>query len=281
MINRRNFLQTAGIGVAAAAVPGLANASALSADAKGDYKFKLGVASYTLRKFTTEQALDMTLRCGVNRITFKSMHLPLDSDKATINNTLDLCKKKGVTLYGAGVITMKTKEEADQAFEYAKAAGLDMIIGVPRPPVLEYVGELVKKYDIKMAIHNHGPGDKFYPSAKSINDKIKNMDKRMGMCLDIGHTQRINLDPIEDFKTYFDRIFDVHIKDVYPTEKKPEGDTIIMGRGNIDLVNFFKTVIASGYDGTLALEYEADADDPLPGMMESFGFVKGVLATLK
>ncbi|NOR73966.1 MAG: TIM barrel protein, partial [Draconibacterium sp.] len=214
MTNRRTFLKAAGLGMAAAAVPGLANASVSQAvGKKGKFKFALGVASYTLRKFTTEQALDMTLRCGVNRITFKSMHLPLDSDASTIKSTLALCKKKGVSLYGAGVITMKTKEDADQAFAYAKAAGLDMIIGVPRPPVLEYVEKLVKENDIKMAIHNHGPGDDFYPSAKSINDKIKNMDKRMGMCLDIGHTQRINHDPIQDFKNYFDRIFDVHIKD--------------------------------------------------------------------
>jgi len=281
MTNRRKFLKVAGIGVAAAAVPGLTNASvSMSEGKKSKFDFQLGVASYTLRKFTTEQALDMTLRCGVNRITFKSMHLPLDSGETTIKNTLRLCERKGVTLYGAGVITMKTKEDADQAFEYAKAAGLDMIIGVPRPPVLEYVEKLVKDYDIKVAIHNHGPGDDFYPSAESINDKIKNMDKRMGMCLDIGHTKRIDRDPIQDFKDYFDRIFDVHIKDVYPTEDHPEGTTCIMGRGKIDLVNFLKTVVDSGYNGTLALEYEADADAPLPGMMESFGFVKGVLATL-
>lgn len=281
MTNRRNFLKAAGMGVAATALPGLAKASVTEkASSKGKFDFQLGVASYTLRKFTTEQALDMTLRCGVNRITFKSMHLPLDSGAASIKNTLKLCQKKEVTLYGAGVITMKTKEDADQAFEYAKAAKLDMIIGVPHPPVLEYVEKKVKEYDIKLAIHNHGPGDDLYPSAESINAKIKKMDKRMGMCLDIGHTQRINRDPIQDLKDYFDRIFDIHIKDVYPTKDHPEGTTCIMGRGNIDLVNFLKTVIELDYKGTLALEYEADAAAPLPGMMESFGYVKGILATM-
>jgi sugar phosphate isomerase/epimerase len=269
------------LGIAAATVPGLTNARVSASRAsKSEFDFQLGVASYTLRKFTTEQALDMTLRCGVNRITFKSMHLPLDSGAASIKSTLDLCKKKGVTLYGAGVITMKTKEDADEAFEYAKAAKLDMIIGVPYPEVLEYVEKLVKQYDIKLAIHNHGPGDDLYPSAESIYSKIKDLDKRMGICLDIGHTQRINRDPVKDFKDYFNRIFDVHIKDVFPTDDHPEGTTCIMGRGNIDLVSFFKTVIDLDYKGTLALEYEADADAPLPGMMESFGYVKGILATM-
>jgi inosose dehydratase len=280
MTNRRSFLKAAGIGVAAVSIPScLADASKVPAgEKKSAADIKLGVASYSLRKFTQEQALDMTLRCGVNRITFKSMHLPLDSDKETISKTLAFCKEKGITLYGAGVITMRTKEDADQAFEYAKAAEMDMIIGVPYPEVLEYVEGKVKEYDIKLAIHNHGPGDDLYPSAESAYEKIKNMDKRMGLCIDIGHTKRINRDPEQDVKDYFDRVFDIHIKDV--TAANSEGKTCVMGRGVIDLVSFLNAVVDMNYAGTLALEYEAESNDPLPGMMESLGYVKGVLATI-
>lgn len=279
MTNRRSFLKAAGIGMAAVSIPRLADASLVPArKKKSAADIKLGVASYSLRKFTQEQALDMTLRCGVNRITFKSMHLPLDSDKETINAALASCKEKGIDLYGAGVITMRTKEDADQAFEYAKAAELDMIIGVPYPAVLEYVEEKVKESDIKLAIHNHGPGDDIYPSAESAIEKIKNMDKRMGLCIDIGHTKRINRNPEQDVKDYFDRVFDIHIKDV--TAANPEGQTCVMGRGVIDLVSFLNTVVDLNYAGTLALEYEAESNDPLPGMMESLGYVKGVLATI-
>jgi sugar phosphate isomerase/epimerase len=282
MINRRNFLRAAGVGIAAISVPRWADASISPIqEKKSKIGIKLGVASYTFREFTQEQALDMTLRCGVNRITFKSMHLPLDSDVSTIKNAVSLCKEKGITLYGAGVITMKTKEDADQAFEYAKAAELDMIIGVPYPAVLKYVEDKVKEYDIKMAIHNHGPGDDLYPSAESVYEKIKNMDKRMGLCLDIGHTKRINRDPVQDLKDYFDRIFDIHIKDVAPTAEHPEGYTCIIGRGVIDIVSFLKTVNDLNYAGTLALEYEADKEAPLPGSMASIGYLKGVLATLE
>ncbi|MEN8117329.1 MAG: sugar phosphate isomerase/epimerase family protein [Bacteroidota bacterium] len=279
MTNRRNFLKAAGIGVAAAAVPGMANASVSMAEGKkSKFDFKLGVASYTLRKFKTEEALDMVLRCSVNRVTFKSMHLPLDSDKATIEKTLALCNEKGVTLYGGGVIYMKTKEQVDQAFEYAKAAGMKMIVGVPNHELLEYVEGKVKKYDIKLAIHNHGPGDKLYPSAESAYKLIKNLDKRMGLCIDIGHTKRINRDPEQDLRDFFDRVFDVHIKDV--TKAAKDGKTCIIGRGVINFPSFLKAVIDLGYKGTLALEYEADGDDPLPGMMESLGYVKGILATM-
>ncbi len=279
MTNRRTFLKAAGVGVAFAAIPGISNASVSSTG--GNYKkfdFDLGVASYTLRKFTTEDALNMTVRCGVNRMTFKSMHLPVDSGAETIKNTMALAEKKGVAVYGGGVIYMKTKEQVDEAFEYAKTSGMEMIVGVPNHELLEYVEGKVKEYDIKLAIHNHGPGDELYPSAESAYVLIKDMDKRMGLCIDIGHTKRIGRDPEQDVSDFFDRVYDVHIKDV--TKAEHEGKTCIIGRGVIDFPAFLKAMVKLGYKGTLALEYEAEGDDPLPGMMESFGYIKGILATL-
>ncbi len=280
--NRRNFIRKASVGVlgmAAITVPKIANASILT-DVVKHHKtnLKLGVASYTLREFSTERALDMTLRCGIDRMTFKSMHLPLDSGTTTIKKTVALCKEKGVELYGAGVVYMKTKEEVDQAFEYAKTAEMEMIVGVPNHELLDYVEEKVKAYDIKLAIHNHGPGDKVYPSAESAYVKIKDRDKRMGLCIDIGHTKRIKRDPSQDVKEFFDRVYDIHLKDV--TSDEADGQTCIIGRGVIDFTSFLKTVSDLQYTGTLALEYEAEENDPLPGMMESVGYVKGILSTL-
>jgi len=278
MTDRRNFLKIAGAGMAAVALPELAAAAPASKSKKVKPEYRLGVASYTLRKFPTEQALDMTLRCGVNRITFKDMHLPLNASDETIKKTVELCKKKGIELYGAGVVYMKTKEEVDQAFHYAKTAGMEMIVGVPNHELLDYVEEKVKQTDIKLAIHNHGPGDKLYPSAESAYKLITNRDKRIGLCIDIGHTKRINRNPEQDLKDFFDRVLDIHIKDV--TAAAADGTTCIIGRGVIDFTSFMQTVVKMKYQGTLSLEYEAEADDPLPGMMESFGYTKGVLAML-
>ena len=279
MANRRNFIKAASIGIAASALPVSGFASILPGSGKMKASdVRLGIASYSLRNVSQEQALDMALRCDIHRITFKSMHLPLDSDKATIEKAVALCREKEIVLYGGGVIYMKSKEEADQAFDYAKMAGMEMIIGVPNHDLLDYVEEKVKKYDIKLAIHNHGPGDLVYPSAESAFDLIKNRDKRMGLCIDIGHTKRIGRDPEQDLKDFFPRVFDMHIKDV--TKATSDGQTCIIGRGIINFPSFLKAVTDLGYQGTLALEYEVDADDPLPGMMESFGFVKGILATM-
>ena len=279
--DRRSFIKksTAGIiGIAALGIPEIVQASKLDNKKETKPAVMLGVASYTLRNFSMEEALDMTIRCGLNRITLKSMHLPLDSSKEAIQKAVRVCKEKGVELYGGGVIYMKSKEEVDQAFEYAKTAEMKMIVGVPNHDLLEYVEQKVKQYDIKLAIHNHGPGDKLYPSAESAYVRIKNMDKRMGLCIDIGHTKRIHRDPEQDVKEFFDRVFDIHLKDV--TKAEADGKTCIIGRGVIDFPAFLKEVVKLEYKGTLALEYEAEGDDPLPGMAESIGYVKGILATL-
>jgi inosose dehydratase len=282
MTKRRDFLKISGLGLAAIASPGLISAGNLRLPEAGKpttkYSFQLGVASYSFRKFPAEKALDMTLRLGVDRISLKDFHLPLNSSKEDIAKTIALFKAKGILPYAAGVIYMKTKADADNAFEYAKAAGLKMFVGVPNYELLDYVEEKIKQYDIIVAIHNHGPGDQLYPSAESIYSKIKNRDKRLGLCIDIGHTKRIGRDPEQDLQDFFDRVYDMHIKDETSADKN--GNTCEIGRGVINFPSFLKTVVKLGYTGTLALEFEKDENDPLPGMAESIGYVKGVLATI-
>ena len=279
--SRRGFSKKTAVGAAGlgmGTIPGINAASNISDENNSKADVKLGVASYTLREFSMEEALNMCLRCDLHRITFKSMHLPLDSSVETIKHTLALCKEKGIELYGAGVVYMTTKAEVDQAFQYAQIAEMKMIVGVPNHELLDYVESKVKETNIKLAIHNHGPGDKLYPSAESAYTKIKHMDKRMGLCIDIGHTKRINRNPEQDVGDFFDRVFDIHLKDV--TEAVAEGKTCIIGRGVIDFQSFLAAVVKLGYQGTLALEYEAEGKDPLPGMAESIGYIKGILATL-
>lgn len=279
MTNRRNFLKATGLGMLAASVPGIASASKPGvATQKRKYPFDLGVASFTLREFSTLEALDMTARLNIKRITFKDMHLPLNADAKTIADTVALCMQKGITLYGAGVIKMSTTEQVDNAFRYAKEAGMEMIIGVPAHALLEYVEKKTKEYNIKLAIHNHGPKDLVYPTAQSAYERIKGLDPRMGLCIDIGHTKRYGEDPEQDLIRYFERVHDIHIKDV--TAASEEGTTCEIGRGVIDIPSFLKTVIRLGYNKTLALEYEKDGSDPLPGMAESVGYIRGVLDTI-
>jgi inosose dehydratase len=241
-------------------------------------KFTLGMASYTFRHFNLDDTIAMTKRLGLQKIAFKDFHLPLDSTIEQIKSVAAKVKDAGLDLYGCGVVYMKDEDEVHRAFDYAKAAEMRVIIGVPEHHLLELVNKKVQEYDIKVAIHNHGPGDERYPSPESAYERIKNLDKRIGLCIDIGHTQRIGLDPSESAEKFADRLLDVHIKDVSAPTK--EGNTIEIGRGVIDIPKFLRTLIKINYSGITSFEFEKDKEDPLPGVAESVGYVRGVLAVI-
>ena len=280
--SRRGFLKVAAAAPFAASAAGLHFAGAAedqpAAEKSGKIKFHLGMASYTLRKFKLDETLAMTKRLGLEYICFKSFHLPLDATPQQIADVVAKVKEAGLILYGGGVISMRNQDQVDQAFEYAKAAGMTTIVGVPSPELLPAVEKKVKEYDIKVAIHNHGPGDKTYPVPQAAYEKIKGLDRRIGLCNDIGHTVRYGEDLIKTTRQCADRLLDVHLKDV--TAASAKGQACPAGRGVIDLPAFFKTLVEIGYSGMASLEYESDADDPLAGCAESIGYCRGILAMM-
>jgi sugar phosphate isomerase/epimerase len=171
---------------------------------------------------------------------------------------------------------MKTQESVDIAFEYAKMAGVNMIVGAPNYELLPYVEKKIREYNFRVAIHNHGPDNPLYPNATDVINHIKDMDPRIGICLDIGHTTRDGQDPGVDAKRYSKRLFDIHIKDVDKAAK--DGTTIEMGRGIINIPKFVDTLRKIKYTGMCSLEFEKDMNDPLAGIAESIGYFKGVIA---
>lgn len=237
-------------------------------------KFSVGMAGYTFMNFSIDQTIQMMKRINVHYISLKDFHLPLNSTQEKINEVIGKFRDAGITVYAVGVIYMKTNEQVDQAFEYAKMAGVDLIVGAPNYELLPYVEKKVKEYKIRIAIHNHGPDNPLYPNATDIWNHIKDMDPGMGICIDIGHTARDGADPRVDIKKYAKRIFDVHIKD----EDKPtkEGKPLEMGRGIIDIPKVVAMLRKIKFSGKCSLEYEKDMKDPLPGIAESIGYFRGV-----
>ena len=269
--SRRNFLKISGI-----ALPGLMlGHRSHSFPSESESTLKLGIASYSFRNYDLEQTLAMTQRLGIEYLALKSMHMPLELDDAAIRQIKKKINEAGINLYGAGVIYMNNEDEVRNAFRYAKAADLKVIIGVPQYDLLDLTEELIKTHDIKVAIHNHGPGDEVYPSPESIYEKIKNRDPRFGLCMDVGHTERIGLNPATEAKKYFERLLDVHLKDV--DQSNADGDTVEIGRGVIDIPGFLKVLKERKYEGIISFEYEKDPDDILPGISESIGYTHGVI----
>ncbi len=277
--SRRSFIQLAGMAAACTALP----LSRLAADnsavrTKKNIPFDFGIASYTFRAFTLDQTIDMTKRLGINKLTLKDKHLPMALSPEEIAAAVEKMKAAGIELSSLGVIYMNTEEEVRKAFAYAHAAGVKLMNGCPIPELLNFTERMVKDTDITIAIHNHGPDNRSYPRPLDAYTLIAKMDKRMGLCVDVGHTQRLNIDPADEIERCFDRVFDMHIKDVSASSK--EGKTIEMGRGVIDIPKLMRRLVTLGYSKTLHYEFEKDDKDPLAGVAESVGYVNGVIAAL-
>jgi sugar phosphate isomerase/epimerase len=273
MNTRRKFLKLAGTGVLATGV--YAFAPFPVTEKKAVNSFTVGMAGYTFREFTVDQTIAMMKRISVKNLSLKDFHLPMNSTKDQIDSVIGKFKSAGINIYTVGVVYMKTPESVDQAFEYAKMAGVKMIVGAPDYALLPYVEKKVKSYDFKLAIHNHGPDNPLYPNPADIWAHIKDLDPRIGICIDIGHTTRDGHDPSADLLKYSSRIYDMHVKDVDKASK--EGITVEMGRGIIDIPKVIETLRKIKYAGSCSLEFEKDMNDPLPGIAESIGYLKGVM----
>jgi sugar phosphate isomerase/epimerase len=273
-MRRREFLTTLAVVGLAPQVTG--RAAAQTPDARPE-RLKLGVASYSLRKFPFEKALEMAKACDTKYINFKDVHLPRTDSPEAIKAARAKTEAAGFTIMGGGTITMRNDEAAVRKdFEYARLAGMPVIVAAPDFESLDVVEKLAKEFQIRIAIHNHGPEDKFFPSPYDAYKMIKGRDKHMGLCIDIGHTVRTGTDPAKAVLDLRDRVYDLHVKDL--RNVKERDSQVIVGKGAIDFPALFRALLKIGYTGHVGLEYEIDVDNPLPGMQQSFAYMRGVLA---
>ena len=242
-------------------------------------KFKLGMAGYTFVKFDLDKTLETLKKTDVHYLCIKDFHLPFASTDEEIAAFHAKLKAADVTGYAVGPIYMKSEAEIDRAFDYAKRVGVKLIVGVPNYELLSYVDKKVKEYGFNYAIHLHGPDIATYPDADDVWNHVKDLDPRIGMCLDIGHDTRNGKDPVADLKKYQSRVFDMHIKDVTGATKL--GYTIEMGRGIIDIPALVNMIREVGYTGVCSLEYEKDMSDPFMGIAESIGYFRAVVESTK
>lgn len=241
--------------------------------------FKLGMAGYTFVKFDLDKTLETLQKANVHYLCIKDFHLPLNSTDQQIKEFHNKLQSKGVTGYAVGPIYMKTEEEVDRAFEYARRVGVKLIVGVPTYELLPYVDKKVKEYDFHYAIHLHGPDIELFPDAEDVWNSVRDLDQRIGMCLDIGHDTRNGKDPVADLKKYISRVFDIHIKDV--TGDTKTGYSVEIGRGIIDFPAFVNMLREVNYTGVCSLEHEKNMDNPFMGIAESIGYFRGIIVASK
>jgi sugar phosphate isomerase/epimerase len=277
--SRRRFIQSGALLTAACATPAAHAAFADPSQASGKPSpINLGLASYTFRNFTRAQMISYMKQLGVTALNPKDVkdHLPMDAAEEA--KAMADYAAAGVSLHAAGVIYFPKDEDDDirSKFEYAKRAGVSVIVaGDPAPATLPRLEKFAKQYDIRIAIHNHGPEDKVFPSPLDVLKAVKDMDPRMGCCIDIGHAVRANTDIAEAIHKIGPRLFNLHAKDL--TDFHSKESQVAVGKGLMPIREIFTALIKTDYKGFVDLEYEVHGDDPMPGVIESFAYMRGVL----
>jgi sugar phosphate isomerase/epimerase len=289
-IPRRTFLGTVaasatGAALAAAARPGLLSAAATATGADGGptvpgTAIKLGVASYSLREFPLDKALEMIKALRTPYVNFKSVHVPYEKTPAELDALRKSIEAQGFTIVGGGTITFEKDTDADveKYFVYAKAAGMPTMVSTCTPNILPRVENFAKQYDIKVAIHNHGTEDKNYPSPYDVLKYVKTMDPRMGLCIDVGHTVRTGTDVVKAILDAGPRLHDMHVKDL--ADMTSRDSQVAVGEGKLPFPGIFHALQTIKYPGYVNLEYEINPKDPLPGMQVSFAYMRGVIAAI-
>lgn len=281
--SRRSFVQSGALAAAAAcvaSVPSAARAEALKETGK-PCPIKLGICSYTFRNFTRAQMIGYLKELGISDLNVKDVkdHLPMDP--AQEEQALADYKAAGIKLHAAGAIYFQSPDEKDirSKFEYVKRAGIDTIVaGDPTPESLKWIERFVKEYDIKIAIHNHGPEDKFFPSPFDVLKAIKDLDPRIGFCIDVGHAVRANANVVEAIHATGSRLYDMHVKDL--TSYASRESQVAVGEGMIPFREIFEALVEIKYPDFVDLEYEVHGDNPMPGVIESMAYMRGMLTGL-
>ena len=285
-ISRRQMIKAVALASAIPAIPlfPLASVStAAAADADAWHGLKVGVATYTLRELPIEEAIKGVKRVGLKYVSIKNVknHIDLSHASEERKQRAQMFRDAGLIPLSVGNVSMRTGEaDIRKAFEYARDIGVPTIVCAPSLEAIPILDKMVKEFDIKLAIHNHGPEDKgFFPSPFDVMRAVEKFDKRIGLCIDVGHTARAGVDPADSILKCQERLYDLHMKDISALGDK--NTPIEGGRGILDSKSILAAILKIKYQGLVGFEYEKDGKDPVPGLAESVGYVKGLLAGMK
>jgi inosose dehydratase len=272
----------------AGAAPGLAAAEAEPqvVPAGAAPALNLGLAGYSLRKFSIDEAIAVMRELRITSISVFKVHVPIQL------STPDVCREMAQKFRGAGMSIPATgvvyldKSEAvmRKAFECGRAAGLTtMTASYANPPDRDtflMTERFVREYDIRLAFHNHGPEDKIFPSPYDVWNAVQPYDERLGLCVDVGHSARAGVDPTEAILKCRSRLYDVHMKDTLSQAGDKKDQAVGLGFGRLDIRSIMKALLEIRFRGQVGLEDEVESADAVPGIAQSFGYMRGMLAAL-
>jgi len=280
-LSRRDLLKTGAFAAAALPFRYLSSLAAAQTSNPDPWRgLKIGVATYTVRELPIEEAIKGIQRVGLKYVSIKNVknHIDPSHKPEERRQRMQMFRDAGLIPLSVGNISMRdSNRDIRKSFEFAKDLGVPTIVCAPRRDAIPLLDQLVKEFDIKLAIHNHGPEDEgLFPSPYDAMELISKYDQRIGVCIDVGHTARAGVDPVEAIIKCKDRLYDFHLKDISALGDK--NTPIESGRGILNTKSILAALIKIKYQGLVGFEYEKDGKDPVPGLAESVGYVKGILA---
>lgn len=280
-VTRRGFLHTSGLGLTGifigsplflsgcAPQPG----SAVEAPApEAEYgPFKMSFQSYSLRHFESpDDFLAQAEKLDLPYVELWRGHLAISSSSAEIDTFKSRLQGAGLQPAAFGVERFTADHEQNRTlFDFGKKLGVQNLSADPAKDAFSSLQDLVQEYDIRIAIHNHGPEDERWKRPEWILEAVQDLDPRIGSCADLGHFIRADVDPVEAIRMLGSRVLGVHLKDF-----NAEGQDVVVGTGRLDLVGALAALQEIGFDGPLSLEYEGDRENPVPKMLEALAVVR-------
>jgi sugar phosphate isomerase/epimerase len=289
-MTRSEFLKGVGL-LAAASAAGCKTSAKCISSKEPCVGFKLGMAGGSYWRMKDYSFLEEVSSLGLNYLSVKDWHLPFTASDEQVKAFLSKCSDYRIKAYALGPVYMDTEEKAKVAFDFAARLGAKTIVGVPfvrkdvggksvrfeNRPLAEKIAQLCAEYDMRFAIHNHGPdAPEMFPDSKSMYAMVKDLGDRMGFCLDIGHELRYGSDPALAIRKYPERIFDIHVKNVTAADKS--GKAACFSRGKVDLAEVLLALYDIRFNGVCAIEWEragtlkADFGE----LAESVGYFRGL-----
>lgn len=263
---RRAFLASSAAAALVASTPLARVAHASNASRFGG--FRLGLQSYSLRAFDRDTVIKRIHELGLVSVEFYSRHLPPEIAAAELAQLRKSLAQSGIQMMGHGVNAF-TKDHARnrQWFELARRSGIRNISADPAEDSFDSLEKLVAEYDIRIAIHNHGPGAR-YDKVRDVLTAIKGRHPHIGACADLGHYIRSGEDPVRAITLLEGRLYGVHLKDF--AEPKRDAVGTILGKGQLDVEAAFRALrrVRFPADGCLSLEYEEHPENPMSDLRE-------------
>lgn len=269
--SRRKFLQVAA-GAAGAWATGRVARAADANDAYGG--FNLGLQSYTLREFPVDRALEEINKLGLHSVELFQAHFNSQSSDSEIEAMKGRAQSLGIKIMGHGVNPFTKDHAANRRwFEFAKKAGIKNLSADPTEDAFDSLDKLCEEFQIRIAIHNHGPGAR-YDKVTDVLNAIKGRNPLIGACADLGHYIRSAEDPVRVINLLEGRLYGIHLKDFAEQKSKTKG--VILGQGQLDVAGVFKALKKVNFpaDGCLVLEYEENPKDPLADVQQCLAAAK-------